>query len=331
MDTPRELVYKALRFEHPGRVPRDHWWQVWTEDQHPDELASLLERFPADFVTPDHKAPEGDRSAFRIGRFVDAWGCTFENLQDGVVGEVKDPLVATWNDLDRVRPPLEAIRKGVQWVERAQGKGDHFSILMFGALFERMQFLRGSEALFMDLAEQPAGLLTLRDRIHEFNLRTIEAWLKTDLDALSFNDDWGTQRALLVAPPLWREMFKPLYREYADLVHSGGKFLFMHSDGHIFEILEDLIEIGIDAINAQLFCMDIEEIGRRFRGRITFWGEIDRQHLLPLPGADIKGAVDRVRSALYDPRGGIIAQCQFGPGARPENVAAVYEAWEEEP
>ncbi len=124
-------------------------------------------------------------------------------------------------------------------------------------------------------------------------------------------------------------MFKPLYREYAELVHREGKFLFMHSDGHIFGILQDLVEIGIDAINAQLFCMDIEEIGRRFRGRITFWGEIDRQHLLPRPDADIRGAVERVKAALYDPRGGVIAQCQFGPGARPENVAAVYEAWEE--
>ena len=55
----------------------------------------------------------------------------------------------------------------------------------------------------------------------------------------------------------------------------------MHSDGNITEIIPDLIEIGIDALNSQLFCMDIEELGKKFRGKITFWGEIDRQNILP--------------------------------------------------
>ena len=38
-------------------------------------------------------------------------------------------------------PPLHLIDEGVRWVEQAQGKQDHFSILMFGQVFERMQFL----------------------------------------------------------------------------------------------------------------------------------------------------------------------------------------------
>ena len=326
--TPRELVRQALTFQSPQRVPRDLWWQVWTEDRHPRELAELLRRFPPDFATPDHKAPAGDRSAFRIGRHVDAWGCVFENIQNGVIGEVKEPLVRTWADLDRVKAPEHLIAEGVRWAEQAPGKDDRFSILMFGALFERMQFLRGTENLFMDLLEQPPGLFELRDRVHAFNLRTVEAWCRTDLDALSFNDDWGAQHALLIDPELWRALFKPMYRAYADLAHQAGKFLFMHSDGCIAAILEDLVEIGIDALNAQLFTMDLESIGPRLRGRITFWGEIDRQHLLPDPQADIRGAVARVKNALHDPRGGMIAQCQFGPSALPANVAAVYEAWD---
>jgi len=168
----------------------------------------------------------------------------------------------------------------------------------------------------------------LRDRVHAWNLAMIEGWAQTDVDAIAWSDDWGTQRSMLIRPDLWRELFKPLYLDYVTRIHAAGKFAFMHSDGHIFDIYEDLIEIGVDAINSQLFCMDIEEIGRRFKGRICFWGEIDRQHILPRGSTnDVRAAVRRVARALYDGSGGVIAQCEFGPGARPENVRTVFDAW----
>jgi uroporphyrinogen-III decarboxylase len=142
-------------------------------------------------------------------------------------------------------------------------------------------------------------------------------------------DDWGSQKSLLISPKQWRKIFKPLYKDYIDLAHHAGKPIFMHSDGYIFDIYSDLIELGLDAINSQLFIMDIEEIGRQFGGKITFWGEIDRQHLLPFGTTEkIVGAVQRVKDALFK-NGGIIAQCEFGPGARPENVSMVYQAWDD--
>jgi uroporphyrinogen-III decarboxylase len=102
----------------------------------------------------------------------------------------------------------------------------------------------------------------------------------------------------------------------------------MHSDGNILDILEDLVAIGIDALNSQVACMGIETLGRRFAGRITFWGEIDRQILLARgTTADIDAEVRSVREHLYA-GGGVIAQCEFGPGAIPENVMRVFETWE---
>jgi uroporphyrinogen decarboxylase len=152
--------------------------------------------------------------------------------------------------------------------------------------------------------------------------------VNTDIDAITWNDDWGAQRAMLISPMLWRQIFKPIYRDYINLAHSRGKYAFMHSDGYIADIIPDLIELGLDALNSQLFCMDIEDLGRRFGGKLTFWGEIDRQHLLPYATTrKIDEAVQRVRSALYH-NGGVIAQCEFGAGARPENVCQVFKSWE---
>jgi uroporphyrinogen-III decarboxylase len=194
--------------------------------------------------------------------------------------------------------------------------------------FERLQFIRTMENALVDVLEQRSEFIHLLERIHHYYLVEAEAWVKTDIDALAIMDDWGCQKSLLISPDLWRHLFKPLYRDYAELAHRNGKYVFMHSDGNIIDILDDLIEVGVDAINAQIFCMGVEALGLRFRGRITFWGEIDRQYLLAHGTREqVQVAVESVYSNLYA-AGGLIAQCEFGPGARPENVIQVFEAWE---
>jgi hypothetical protein len=125
---------------------------------------------------------------------------------------------------------------------------------------------------------------------------------------------------------MWDRYFRPMYQDYIDIAHGAGKKVFMHSDGYTLEIIPRLIDMGLDAFNTQIFCMDMAQLAQ-YRGRITFWGEVDRQHILTTwePG-QVRDAVSRVFDALWA-GGGCIAQCEFGAGAKPENVRAVYEGW----
>jgi len=142
-------------------------------------------------------------------------------------------------------------------------------------------------------------------------------------------DDWGAQSQLLIPPSAWRELFKPLYRDLCDLARANNKHVFMHSDGFIEEIYPDLIEIGVTALNSQLFCMNIERLAAH-KGKITFWGELDRQHTLASGDpSEIRRAVRRVADALHDPRGGVIAQFELGPGAHPGAGFHAFQAWDE--
>jgi hypothetical protein len=290
--------------------------------------------FPQDITTIPFACSEpvpGGGNAHAVGTFVDAWGCRFENLQDGIIGQVKDPQLEDWSEAGNIRLPRERLEIDTEKVAEFCSGTDRF--VLAGTCprpFERLQFLRGPENLYLDLNRPSALLLEFLERLHEFYMEELSIWARTDVDALTFMDDWGSQRALLVAPELWRELFKPLYADYISLAHAHGKAAFMHSDGHITEIIPDLIEIGLDALNSQVFCMGVEELGRRFAGELTFWGELDRQQLLPrATPAEIAQAARQMRAAFHR-SGGFIAQCEFGPGAVPANVYAFFEALAEE-
>ncbi|MBS0661864.1 MAG: methyltransferase [Verrucomicrobia bacterium] len=330
--TPREIVHRTLEFAGPPRAARDLWVLPIAAESHPGPLREIEREFPPDFtaisghereVAPTRGQPHV------VGEFTDEWGCTFINIQRGVIGEVKVPQVADWAaDRARVHIPREWLTLDRDAVNRDCAVTERFA---FSACcprpFEQLQFIRGSENLYVDLADPPPELTAFLREMHAFYCELLEAWARTDVDALRFMDDWGSQRALLIAPRLWRELFKPMYRDYAQIAHARGKKLFMHSDGHIAAIYPDLVEIGIDAVNSQLFCMGVETLAP-FAGKITFWGEIDRQHLLP-DGTpeDIARAVEGVHRHLWR-HGGCIAQCEFGAAARPENVREVYAAWD---
>lgn len=329
--TGRELVRQTLRFEGPVRAPRQLWYLPWAEIHHPLALQRLLEEYPPDIQNAPgfHRDPLPSRgNPTGIGTFFDEFGCEFINIQEGVIGEVKNPQIKDWScDASEVRFPGEHFTIDTDRVNAWCAGREEF--ILAGCCprpFEQLQFLRGTVGLYMDLMTRPDAMLKFMRKLHEFYCRVMEQWANTDIDALMFMDDWGSQRNLLIAPDVWRELFMPMYRDYIGIAHSAGKAAFMHSDGHIRDIFPDLVDLGLDAINSQVFCMGVESLSP-FAGRITFWGEIDRQHILTQEDtSQTWDAVREVHRHLWR-NGGCIAQCEFGPGGRPDNVEAVFAAW----
>ena len=329
--TSRELVRKTLEFQKPDRIPRQMWLLPWAFNNYPEQVAEIQRRFPDDIVTcPVVGEPfKTQGEAYKAGIFIDEWGCVFRNLQDGVMGEVKEFPIKNSLDADTIKEPLEALTFDIDEVNAYCRTTDKF--VMSNCCprpFERLQFLRGTENVMLDLGMEDECFFKLLDRVHQFYLKEVRKWSQTQVDGVMFMDDWGTQRSLLISPAMWRTYFKPLYKDYIDIIHAAGKKAFMHSDGHIEAILPDLVELGLDAINSQIFCMDMSALSEKFKGKITFWGELDRQHLL-VRGTheDIIQAVRQVYDCFYS-EGGVIAQMEFGPGAKPENIITALEEWD---
>jgi hypothetical protein len=334
MLTSRERVLRTLAHEPVDRAPRDLWTLPGIEKTRGDEATEMRSRFPPDIEKPDYKLPRGERCKgrpYEVGQYTDAWGSTWHVGQAGITGEVKQPPLADAAAIAKYRPPLELLdRTKFSRVDRGCAATSRFVLAWTETRpFERLQFLRGPEATYMDLADGGRPFRSLLAMIHDFCCQELQLWAETDVDGVEFMDDWGSQTSLLIAPELWREVFRPLYREYCQILHAKDKWVFFHSDGNISDIFGDLVEIGIDAVNSQIFCMDIDRLAQQFRGQVTFWGEIDRQRLLPFgTPRDVRAAVDRVRTALDFGRGGLIAQCEWGLDVSFDNIAAVFDQWQ---
>lgn len=263
----------------------------------------------------------------------DEWGTQWTANEDGVCGEVKLPLIDDWSKLETFRPPYEVLEQAdLSMVNDFCAKTDKFILPMWWAnynLFERMQELRSTEQLFYDLAYGEDEVYRLRDMVHGYFMAQARMWVKTDVDALHIADDWGTQNTLLISPDMWRQFFKPCYKEYCDLAHAHGKYVVMHSDGNTELIIEDLIEIGVNAINTQIFCMDMDKLAEKYHHRIVFWGEIDRQQILPFGSPeDCRQAVRKVADAFFRyGRTGIVGQAFWGKDIPEANLQAVYDEW----
>lgn len=334
MNDSKKLVMDTLEMCNHSRAPRDMWTLPWAEMHHPEKLAAIKRDFPGDFISAPGFLREADISRgdmYVPGKAVDAWGCEFVSIGAGAIGEVKNPQIKgeDWEDAENVHIPLEWLSVDVEKVNAfCRENRDKF---IFGGCcprpFEQLQFLRGTAELYIDLMEPCEAMRRFMGKMHAFYCEQMELWAKTDVDALNMMDDWGSQQSLLISPALWREVFRPMYKDYIDIAHRAGKKIFMHSDGYTLAIYPELIEMGLDAFNSQIFCMGVENLSK-YRGKITFWGEIDRQHLLPNgTREDIVNAVTQVKETLWE-NGGCIAQCEFGPAGNPDNVRQVYETWD---
>ncbi len=244
------------------------------------------------------------------------------------MGIVSKPLIESWDQIDLLQPPQELLNLDIEAINSFCRNHDQF--IYAGNIirpFERFQFIRTMEQSFLDVMFEEEGYLELIQIIHQHFLKEVEAWAQTDIDAIFLMDDWGTQNGLMVSPMVFKNHFKSMYRDYCEIAKSYGKFVFMHSDGNISDIMNDLIEVGIDCLNSQLFCMNIAELGQKHAGKITFWGEIDRQNLLPDGTPDqIEEAVKLIYNNLWQ-SGGLIAQCEFGLAAKPENIELVFKTF----
>jgi uroporphyrinogen decarboxylase len=196
------------------------------------------------------------------------------------------------------------------------------------------QFLRGFEDWFMDIAGDPKLATALFEATVDVSSAKVAGILKEvgDLiDIVTTPDDLGFQNGPIVSPDTYRELFKPSHKKFFRAIKDNSSaYLNFHCCGAISDLLDDLIEMGVDAVNPVQVAahgMDSAELAAKFGGRVTFWGAIDTQHVLNNgTPEDVRTEVRR-RFTDLAPGGGYVfsAVHNLQPDVPLENILAMYD------
>jgi uroporphyrinogen decarboxylase len=216
-------------------------------------------------------------------------------------------------------------------------RGEYFLIGdMELTMFDMMQQLVGMEKLLVDMAQGAEYIEPLIDKCKDFALAVGCQLARMGVDGVWCGDDFGGQNGMLISPRMWRRYFKERYREiYAALKAVNPDVLIMqHCDGAVAPILGDWIDVGLEVFNPvqpNVPGHEPADLKGKFGDRLSFWGAIDQQKLLPFGTPEEIRADVREKLAVLGKGGGyMVAPAHIiQSDCPPENVEAFIAAVKE--
>jgi hypothetical protein len=319
--TSREIVTRTIEFKHPPRLP---FWQQAVVFA-PNDVCSCWEM------------DRGRGGWFFDHPVADDWGCGWAKTEQKNMGQVVHHPLREWPALGTYRPPNP---RAPWYFERlageiAQAKDRYVCVTSHFNLFERVHMLHGFAETLTDLYEEPEKVATLIDLVLEWKLAhfaELHRRFGDRVQGLFLTDDWGTQEASMIAPEMFRKVFLPRYRALTRAIHGYGWHVILHSCGRVNDLVPLFIEAGIDVLNMQQpRCYGIEELGRRFAGKVAFLTTVDIQ--ATLPGGDpaaIRAEAELLVRHWSTPAGGFIV-FNYGDrealGVPPEAAETMFRAF----
>jgi len=209
---------------------------------------------------------------------------------------------------------------------------DKFIYYQFSMTFgERLWALRGMEQYLTDLAWHEEFVHEALDLLLEMHFEALDVLFDLPIDGVTFGDDFGSQKGLMISPATFRSFFKPRLAQLYEKVRAAGLVVGAHSCGDNTEIMADYVDIGLQVFHPlQPECMDITYIKKEFGKDLTFRGGIGTQ------GSAVHGTVAQAKQAVFQAAeilsaggGYLLEPCKPLPPETPvENAMAFIEAME---
>ena len=308
------LLIKTMTYASPGEIPMRCGVLPAVWKAYPGEMKDILAEFPNFFggwdANYDYRTQMPD--SYRHGSYKDEWGCEWSNIEEGMASIVTGHPVKTRADIRALEIP-----------PNRDGSLPH------GFMYLRLLDLRGFEEAMLDFAEECGELRILIGKVAEYNRLQVEARLPATGPVMYFGDDLGMQNSLAVGPGKWRKHLKPAFQKIFAPVRDAGKFVYLHSDGMMHEIIPDLFECGVNMVNPQIRANGLDNLVRVCKGRYPIMLDLDRQMFPFVTPEECRAHVRESVEALQLPEGGLGLVIEIGPDVPPENIRALLQTAEE--
>lgn len=337
--SPRSVNYlKTMYFDDPDWIPCRVGIMPATWIRHGEDLDELVLSYPAlfpGFEKGEHFG-EGNMPSplYEAGRSTDCWGTVWDNIEPGLDSQPVEFPLSDWSDFDEYEPPSplgddmfgprdwKAARqqlKGMRDVgDIACGHG-----LPHGFLFMRLWYLRGFDNFMMDIATGDSRLDELTEIVENYNCTVINKYLDMGAEMMGFGEDLGLQDALPMSPTNWREHIKPSYDRMFAPCREKDIPVRLHTDGHILEIIPDLIEVGVTLLNPQFRSNGLDGLKEVARGKVALDQDLDRQ-LFPFASpSTIEDHIGEVVEELNTPEGGLMLYAECEPDLSLKTIDAI--------
>jgi uroporphyrinogen decarboxylase len=273
---------------------------------------------------------------------LDDFGCLWRFNISGLQGQVVKHPLKDWSDFAHYSlpdPEKGIVQEGggldpwdaiEERIENARKMDDVIvGSMPHGFFFQRLYYLRGFENLMMDFVRNTSQLEKLIEMLTEYNLALVERFIRLRVDMVSFGDDLGLQDRMPISPKTFRRFIYPSYRKIFGRVRDSGIRVYLHTDGHIMEVADALMEAGVSVLNIQDRVNGLDNIREEIKGRVCIDLDIDRQLLVPFGNPEeIRSHIHEAVVKLGSEKGGLMMYSEIHADVPLENIDAVCTAFE---
>jgi uroporphyrinogen decarboxylase len=311
-----------------------------------DEI--ILERLHSDVRGVHDREPawvrEKNRTRELGSPYINSWGVGSIEGDPGTWFPAIHPLAEThslediesypWPDMN---DPTRVVNVRVEAQKLAEE--NQYAILATPWLafpLERAYAMQRMDRFMLNIGRYPDFIRALLTKIAELCKTLMGHFLREigdNIDMIKIGDDLGMQNSLLMSPKMYREIVKPIHADYISFIKSHTKAkLFFHTDGDVFPLIPDFIEIGVDILNpiqtSAGKMSNLEELKKQFGKNLVFCGAIDTHCILPFGTPnEVRAEVKRVIQILGKDGGYMLASVHtILPDLPAENVLAMADA-----
>jgi len=185
------------------------------------------------------------------------------------------------------------------------------------------------ENFWIDVATDEPRLYDVVEMVEAFNQYSVDRYLEWGVDELHCGDDLGAQDRCLLSAEQFAKWVAPSYRRLMRPCRDAGMQVFLHSDGHLMEIMDQLIDCGVTIINPQDLVNGVDNLAREVKGRVCIRLDVDRQTIVPFGTPnEIDQHIEECVRKLGSTEGGLELQSAILAPTPPENLDAVATAME---